>query len=90
MLTSATIDTVHDATGRIDAMRVGELFSMKPPAANLRSLAMIFGQKYETLRKNPSRDEAQPSLSKLVHAWNQLQTFWVSGTRSALAASPAS
>lgn len=72
MLTSATIDTVHDASGRISAERVADLYGLK-----LSALAAVLRQSYETLRKNPSRDEAQEGLSKLVHAWNQLETIFL-------------
>jgi uncharacterized protein (DUF2384 family) len=69
-LTTATIDSVHDTgTGRIDAERVAELLDIR-----LSELAVVLQQSYETLRKSPSRVDAQSKLTRLVHSWNQIHS----------------
>lgn len=67
-MTTATLERVHSATGRIDARLVAELYGI-----SLAALADVLGEKYETLRKQPARDAAQVDLSRLVFAWNELQ-----------------
>ncbi|MEO9264173.1 MAG: hypothetical protein ABI282_08765 [Candidatus Baltobacteraceae bacterium] len=67
-MTTATIERVHSQSGRIDAKLVAELYDLK-----LAKLAEILGESPETLRKDVDRDEAQPGLAKLVHAWNELE-----------------
>lgn len=62
-----TLERVHHESGRIDARKVARLYDLTLP-----QLAAVIEQSYETLRKRPDRDEAQPKLAILVHAWNEL------------------
>lgn len=73
MLSSAT-QRAHDReTGRFDAEEVARLYELR-----LAQLSGAIGQRNETLRKNPCREGAQDALSRLVHAWDQLETIFSS------------
>jgi hypothetical protein len=61
------IFAVDAESGRISASLVADLYHLR-----LRQIADVLGQSYETLRKNPAREEAQRGLADLVHAWNQM------------------
>lgn len=79
MLTTSTIERVHDPeNGRIDAFLVARLLDLK-----LSQLARVLGENYETLRKNPCREEAQTALASLAHAWNQLELIFADDGRIA-------
>jgi hypothetical protein len=68
---TATIENIHDPeSGRIGASLVADLYGLR-----LRQIADALGQNYETLRKNPAREEAQRGLGDLVHACQMCELF---------------
>lgn len=71
-MTSTLLQRIHaPKSGRIDARALRE-----PTGFTMPEIAKFIDVKPDTLKKYPDAPIAQEGLSKLVHAWELLQTIF--------------